>query len=267
MTDRPAIEVLFPEVAAFGAGDYANIGSDRPALMIAMTARTGSSHLCSGLASALPIGMPTELFNARHSLVWEAKKRCVTTFADLLASYIGESKDIIVFKTAWIDFEYFKDRVWDMFPNLRVVYLNRIDVEAQAVSLYRAVISGDWHDSPMIKRPPKMSEEELNKRFNLVAVCRHVAAIEREKRCWEDYFFARQLQPMRINYEHFQFDLGAAVKMIAEYMGYADVESEKAQSSFKVVSDTVNDDWLIKVKNYRNGNFFERFKAETSVKP
>ncbi len=260
MTGQNIIETLFPELSSFGDSDFSRIGSDRPTLMIAMTARTGSSHLCSALSSVLPIGMPTELFNARHSLVWEAKRRNVTTYADLLADYIQESKDILVFKTNWLDFAYFKDRVWNMFPNLKIMYLNRLDIEAQAVSLHKAVVSGDWHDAPMIKRPPNLSEEELNNRFDLVSICHKIFELEKEKRSWEDYFFAKQARPLRMNYENFQLELGRSVEIIADYIGCPDIDSSSVNSDFKLISDKVNADWLIKVRNYRNGNFYKRYK-------
>ena len=264
MTSQNTIETLFPELSSFGDSDFSRIGSDRPTLMIAMTARTGSSHLCSALSSVLPIAMPTELFNARGSLVGEIKRRNVTTFADLLADYIQESKNIVVFKTNWIDFAYFKDKVFYLFPNLKIMYLNRLDIEAQAVSLHKAVVSGYWHDAPMIKISPRISEEDLHNRFDLMSICKKLLALENEKRCWEDYFFVKKTQPLRINYESLHLQLELAIEMICEYIGHPNANIAPAISSFKVISDKVNEDWLLKVRNYRNGNFYKRFK-ETKV--
>ena len=260
MAKPPAAEVLFPELSSFRSEDYSRIGTSRPVLMIAMTARTGSSHLCSGLSSVVPAGRPTEIFNARDTLVWEKKRRGVGTFSDLLADYVAESEDIVVFKTSWVDFEYFKDHVFDLFPNLRIIYLNRLDVEAQAVSLFKAVVSGLWHDSPLIAKPKEaLLPDELEKKFDLVRVCGMINALSKEKASWENYFFENEVQPARVNYESFTQDLKRALSQIVNYLGYEDVDLSRVKSEFSVVSDGINDRWLEKVRNYRNGNFYSRY--------
>ena len=260
MAKPPAAEELFPELSSFRSEDFNRIGTSRPVLMIAMTARTGSSHLCSGLSSVVPVGKPTEIFNARDTLVWEKKRRGVETFSGFLADYVAESEDIVVFKTSWIDFEYFKDHVFDLFPNLRIIYLNRLDVEAQAVSLFKAVVSGLWHDSPIIAKPrEEVSCDELEKKFDLVRICGMINSLNREKASWESYFFENEVQPARVNYESFTQDLKRALSQIVTYLGYKDVDLSRVKSEFSVVSDSINNRWLDKVRNYRSGNFYDRY--------
>lgn len=261
MTDNRSIETLFPELASFGPEDFARIGTARPTLMIAMTARTGSSHLCSGLSSTLPIGKPTELFNGRDTLVWEKKRRGVETFSQLLAQYFLESSGTITFKTSWIDFEYFKNHIFRIFSNLTIIYLNRLDVEAQAVSLFKAVVTGNWHDSPGIAKQQVMPPEEIAKKFDLLRICNAINALNREKVAWEDFFFEHEIQPARVNYESFMFDLQSAVRQIALHIGYADTDVSNLNSEFKAISDNINEEWLKKVRNYRNGNFYGRYRA------
>jgi len=261
-TNIPAIENLFPEVAQFKLADFARIGTDRPTLMIAMTARTGSSHLCSGLSSVLPIGKPTELLNARDTLVWEKKKRGVSTFAELLESYFDESPETIVFKTSWNDFSYFKDKIFGMFPKLKIIYLNRLDVEAQAVSLFKAIVSGHWHDSPDIKRGEKLTENQLMQKFDLPRICRIIGELDKEKSAWEEFFFTHQTLPVRINYESFMSDLPAAVKLVAKAVGYEHIDVACAHSNFSALSDKVNDEWLKILRNYRSGQFYESHKKK-----
>jgi LPS sulfotransferase NodH len=261
VTKAQPIEALFPELVGYSESDFREIGTDRPVLMLAMTARTGSSHLCSGLASVLPIGQPSEIFNARDTLTWEKKRTGANTYGEYLAQYVAASDSIIIFKTNWIDFQYFEDKVGLLFPNLNVIYLNRLDVEAQAVSLFKAIVTGQWHDSPTIRKGEVGPASEIQARFDLLRICRIITDLETEKRNWERYFFEERLLPARIHYEDFQDDLELAVDYILKHMNYGDLRKGAVTSSFKPLSDSVNDEWLMKVRGYRNGDFYRRYST------
>lgn len=259
---------LFPELEAFEASDFTRIGTTRPTLMIAMTARTGSSHLCSGLSSVLPIGKPTELFNGRDTLVWEKEQRGVKTFEELLKQYYSESQHTIVFKTSWVDFDYFKDKLFNLFPNSKVIYLNRLDIEAQAVSLFKALVTKKWHEIGSIARPSEEPLDTVLNKFDLVRICSVIRTLEREKSAWENFFFKQGLNPARINYEDFTNDLSAAVKFVAMNIGFKDVDVSTIKSDFSLLSDKVNEKWLRDVRDYRSGLFYQKyFSAQASVPP
>jgi LPS sulfotransferase NodH len=263
MQTKPPIITLFPELEAFSPSDFARIGTTRPTLMIAMTARTGSTHLCSGLSSVLPIGKPTELFNARDTLVWEKQQRGVNTFEELLSQYYSESDHTIVFKTCWLDFDYFKDKVFTLFPNLKIIYLNRLDIEAQAVSLFKAVITKKWHNAG----DSIQSEEPFNvvlEKFDLVRICSIIKALEREKTSWEKFFFTHRLMPARINYEDFTTDLAAVVTFVAHNIGFTDVDASKLKSDYSALSDSINEEWLRSVRDYRSGQFYLRHSKKNA---
>lgn len=166
-----------------------------------------------------------------------------------------------MFKTSWFHFEYFKDWIFDLFPKLKIVYLNRLDVEAQAVSLAIAVLSGKWH-ARLADKGSKMPPEEIAKQFDLVSVCRQIKALNMQKTSWENFFFDRGLQPFRINYESLKFDLHSAVRQIASYIGYPDVDLTNLRSEFKATFDLSNKVWLNKIRNYRNGKFYANVLTE-----
>ena len=226
-----------------------------------MTARTGSSHLCSGLSSVLPVGRPTELLNGRDNLRWEKQRRKVDTYEALLAQYFEESEEAVVFKTSWSDFIYFQDKIFLLFPNLKIVYLNRLDIEAQAVSLYKAIATGDWHDAPSIRRAEPLSEEEIEKRFDLLRICHAIRSLEQEKQAWENFFFLQKLQPARVCYENFKGDLRHAVVIIASHLDLEQSKTAEVKSEFRVLSDDINESWLMRVRNYRNGEFYKKYAA------
>lgn len=255
------IETLFPELKEYTSYDFRRIGTEKPTLMIAMTARTGSSHLCSGLSSVLPIGDPTEILNGRDTLIWEKKRRNIQTFAEFLAHYIKESGAYIVFKTNWIDFSFFRDSIFHIFRNLKFIYLDRLDIEAQAVSLFKATVTGTWHHSSTIRMGKTIPEDELKKKFDLLQICHIIDELQREKIEWENFFFVHEIQPVRIFYEHFASDLAIAIHQIVQHLDHGALDNRKLASTFSKMADLTNDDWITKVRNYRNGNFYRRYGA------
>lgn len=252
--DPKAIEKLFPELASYTAEDYARIGTDMPVLMIAMTARTGSAHLSSGLASVIETAQPFELLNARIVLQVVKQQYGFDRFEQLLASIVDQSREYLVFKTVWMDFEYFADKVHLLFPNLRIIYLNRLDQDRQAVSLARAIITQEWHDGPGDRADTRMLPEVVEQQFNIQLLCGLRRHLENEKRQWEDYFAGRDIAPLRIFYEHFQNDQTRAGARILDYLGLPADRAERMQSEHQTVSDGVNDVWTARLRRYLDGN-------------
>ena len=147
-----SIKELFPELETYKAEDFEQLRFEKPVLMIAMTARTGSTHLCSALSSVVDAPSPTEIFNPRGAIQRQLKQRNVSSFRDYLKSMSQDSGEYFIFKTSWKDFVCFKNYYQSMFPNLNILYLNRLDIEQQAVSLYKAKMSGVWHDANTKKK-------------------------------------------------------------------------------------------------------------------
>ena len=259
--NAPHMEKLFPELAAYNDSDYRDLGTSRPTLMIAMTARTGSSHLCSALSSAIKVGQPIELLNARDVLVAVKRKLNATSYAEILSAHIEGSTDYFVFKTGWKDFEYFTDKIFLMFPDLKIIYLNRLDVEAQAVSVVKALRSGKWHDSTEQLRKVELEPARLRDTYDISDVCTFVDWLNLEKKEWEQFFFRRDLEPIRICYESFCDDVSHAVRRITRSIGVDDAQLGDIKSTYKAVSDTVNDEWLARTRDYLSGKFYQRVKS------
>ena len=158
---------LFPDLAEMRGGQIATCRCDKPALMIAMTARTGSTHLCESLGAAADIGCPAELFNPRGVVQVEKKKRGVSSFSEYMTSVANDSGQYISFKASWIDFEPLVGIYRNIFPDMKIIYLNRLDVVAQAVSLVLASTSGRWHDKSDIKSISMTEDEQSNQ--NLIS--------------------------------------------------------------------------------------------------
>jgi len=251
------IEILFPELSGYCIEDFKKINRKKPVVMLAMTARTGSSHLCSNLASILKCKEITELFNARDNLCWQKERFDINTFVELINTFDTDNSPIFFFKTSWLDFEYFKDKFFHMFPQISIIHLERLDIEAQAVSLYKAKVTNHWHNSPNYQNENKLSPEEIMRKYDLNAICNIIYDIKKEKRQWEDFFYENSINPFRICYEHFEHDASSTLQRICDFINCE--FSGHYNSQFSKMTDDVNKEWLIKLRYYRSGSFYNDY--------
>lgn len=235
---------VFPDVEGLAAQGFSGVSCDKPAVMIAMTPRTGSTHLCAILAAAAGISQPTEIFNPREVAQAEARRRGVTSFAEYVRSFALEPGAPFVFKTCWHDFAPFAAHVDRLFADLTVVYLDRRDVIAQAVSMFRALASGQWH------RPRGQAPGASTVGFDLADICRIMARLEAEKADWETWFSARGTAPARLFYEDFEHDVSHALGVFSTRAGVALTRAPGAQDGLDRLADAVSEDWVNRVRRH-----------------
>lgn len=245
-----AIEREFPELSGYGPADFARIGTTRPVTMIAMTARTGSTHFCAALASVLgTAARPDEILNVRDRHRWTPLLREKATFGEVLAVHIRWNERV-AFKTSWGDFAWFEERIAHLFPNLTLIYLDRTDIDAQAVSLLKAVVTGDWHHEPGTQRVPK-PVSKVAATLDLDRFDETRAHLAHEKSEWERFFAKSGIAPLRIDYEAIRTDIAGAVAAAARHMGHPDADLSQLASSFLPLADGLNAAWLEQVRARR----------------
>jgi LPS sulfotransferase NodH len=244
----------FPDLATILESRSLSTACQKPALMIAMTPRTGSSHLCAALAAASGIAPPAEIFNPRDVVQYEKKRRGVANFAEYVKSFNEDPGARFVFKTSWQDFALFSPIYRLIFPNLHILYLNRLDAVMQAVSLFRAIASGKWHDDAW---RPAAPAADIADQFNLSFICRLIDVTEDEKIGWELFFAREGLTPPRLNYEDFAHDVTIALRFIETRFGLKMERPVEQGVGFRKMADGLNDEWAEKVRYYRSGAFYD----------
>ncbi len=239
----------FPDFAELHASGFAGVVCEKPAVMIAMTPRTGSTHLCAALAQTDGVARPTEIFNPRGVLYEEAARRGVRLFADFMRSFNNDGGPCFFFKTSWQDFSPLAKFHNQIFPNLRVVYLERRDIIAQAVSLYRAAESGRWHvarrDSAALA-PDGMADTDLD----LSRLSWWLGKIEEERRGWRRFFATDAIAPLLLYYEDFSTDISRAVAAIAEYLQLPLKTEIGPDVGFHRLADGVSAAWVARARQH-----------------
>jgi hypothetical protein len=107
---------VFPRLRQLAESRFAGVSCAKLAIMIAMTARTGSTHLCAALQAAGEAGRPAEIFNPRGVAGVERQRRGVTLFAGYMRSFAAEPSPVFIFKTNWQDFTPFARDWHTLFP-------------------------------------------------------------------------------------------------------------------------------------------------------
>lgn len=210
---------------------------EKPVLIMAMTPRCGSTNLCSALAKLSHFGAPEEFFNVHGPMQQLAEATGAQSADDYVQELAGRAP-IFAFKVKWNDFAPFAGRAAEVFPQARYVMLDRHDVDAQAISAYRALNTGEWH----VRRGEQPVREAP--KFDPVAIHHERFAIQVEREHWDRWFFDKAISPLRLMYETYTPSLPLAIARICALFDLpADLAPEVA-GDFSVLRDTTTEKWL-----------------------
>lgn len=241
------LEDVFPDFAGLKARGFAGIACTKPAIMIAMTPRTGSTYLCTALHQAGQSVEPWEIFNAGGPAQKESRRRATPLFADYIASFAADPDAAFIFKTGWHNAEPLAPYLTALFPDLRVIYLDRKNIAAQAVSQFRAQISGLWH------RRPGQAEQTFDPtgRFDLAhinGIIKH--NLQPAKQSWEDWFAAHHITPLRLDYRELEADMEAVLRHIVSAM-HLPLRTELPQGAGVLkLADGLSAEWTERVQKH-----------------
>jgi LPS sulfotransferase NodH len=193
--------------------------------VVAATPRTGSSLLCDGLTATRVAGRPAEFFAPHLRETWcrQWSLNSTTSSMEYLAAALRcgmSANGVIAFKIHWTHVRGLEKEIgctsgdalaW-LLPEARFVNIVRRDRRAQALSWFRAVETNEWErfDDIASAQPPCAPP------LDVAAVREIEGQIDRQQNNWLDYFAARRLQPLTIEYESISNDYrGQIAKTLA----------------------------------------------------
>lgn len=238
---------LFPELGSLSAEELSSIAvTGKPVFLIAITARSGSTWLCREFEALCNVGTVTEVMNPRgpiqHSGCWRAGIPFAEYFGCLVDKLSGE---VFAFKTSWHDFAPIAPHAQILFPQLRVAFVKRGNIEAQALSQYLARRTGQWHlhrdEQREPKRPPKL---------DLSMIDWIIDQTEREIANWARFLADSRLSAREIYYEDFREDIESGVCSLAEAAGVAMRRRGAEPPPLQKLGDD-NDPWLLEIARHR----------------
>jgi LPS sulfotransferase NodH len=214
-------------------------------LIIAMTERCGSTNLCSILTKLGLFGKVDEFFNPNDVMPYYGLQFAATDAADYLAK-LAQQAEVFCFKISGLNWRPFAKRAKAVFPNARYVYLDRLDLDAQAVSLYRARGTSIWHATDATNASSTLDLDPAE-----VEACRQHLLIGKAK--WSQFFFEADIKPLTIMYEHMLADMPKAVQMICGEAGLLVFKNKVPSGDYRILRDHQSEGWKEELRSLRVG--------------
>lgn len=189
----------------------------RPVVIFAISARVGSTGLLALLSRKFGFTDIFEIFNPRgvaDVIARDAKLGSFEAYMRHLDNMLAGK--IFAIKTSWNDFDFLSDTVIlsKLFPNARFIYLDRVDIEAQALSLFVAEQTNRWH----LASDARSDEIETIKydRYRIDSLLRD---LQSSKLAWMEFFGRNKLIPLVLYYEAIRDCAQHALLAICEKCG------------------------------------------------
>jgi LPS sulfotransferase NodH len=235
------LESVFPDYKAWAEKGFEGLICPKPTVMIAFSPRTGSTHFCEALHQAGQSRKPTEIFNPRGPAAEERDLRGVASFAAYFESFAADPDEVFIFKTCWLDAAPFAPALTRMFPSLRVVYFSRRNDAAQAVSAFKAELTGTWH----LHQGDKEARQVRESQFSMERLLALHASQMRERQGWAQWFAAQGITPLALRYEEFERDINAGLRKFVQGLGLGlGLRTEvPADVGMKKLADQISREW------------------------
>jgi trehalose 2-sulfotransferase len=205
--------------------------------LICGTPRTGTTLLCQYLTSTEIAGRPHSYFRKQDMTSWAEGWRILNSngaysFSDYLIAARGAASTengTIGIRVMWGTLDEMTAELGRLYPHLvsndlalleeafgqlKFIHLYRNDVIAQAISLYRAEMTGYWHtvEGKKPKQPPVFDFEAINSRLE---------TLKEHSLAWQTWFQKVAVKPLAISYEALSADPVASTK---EVLGFLELE-------------------------------------------
>ena len=237
------------------------VESTRPAaqrtIAICMLPRTGSTMLCSILEQTGSFGFPDEYLNPRGVVQMYAERYGTTGFDaywQTLRRERATDNGTFSLKATYPDLLPLiqAQAVGRLLGPTTFIYLTRRDLLSQAVSAYKAQVSGLWHRDKAGR--PYRSQVSTPATFDEAAILKKLDEFLAMQLAWERYFALRSIEPVRMTYEDLLEDVNAAVMRIASAAGIASpgpISMEMASTS--KLADAQDEEWVARIRDKFRG--------------
>ncbi len=198
--------------------------------VICATQRSGSTLLGRGLGLTGLVGEPEEYLNPVLRPQLTEQWGCASDLDSYIAAVHAHTTTpdgLFAVKVHWstlvglrteagagtddpFRYETASAFVEQLFPRPTFIRIIRLDLDAQAVSLLRAVDSGVWElrtDSP----PP----EDLRPKYNYARLDHYRRQMELGELCWERLIRSRGVDPLVVTYEELLSDYAGTIAALA----------------------------------------------------
>ena len=229
-----------PDIGISAAFDFPRPTTPRIFYLIASTPRCGSTFLSHRLWSTGAMGAPCEYFGYEYTMfqmIARLRAGGMQDYIDRLLTLRTSPNGVFGCHMHWHSFAFAVSAgVFDRLGRMRCIYIERVDRLAQAVSMAKALQTGQWAAGHRVQRPPV---------YDRAAIERCRALIDRQIADWKATFQRHEGEPVTVTYEALCADPDGVVAGILRRFGLApDAAARPALPPLRRQADEVNRAWI-----------------------
>lgn len=239
---------LLPKVKRYHwshTGGYIMFVNPKICYIITSSPRSGSHLFSTLLAGTGLAGDPQEHFNPWHmgdaTNFFPDDLLYGREYVQGLIQTTTTSNGVFGTKAQFIQITNFVglDRLESLFPTpLKYIYIQRLDVDRQAVSLARAEQTDSFNSDRVPTKEPV---------YNFYQIQQCAREIRIQAKGWETYFQTRGISPYRVVYEELVKDRVRFVRGALEYLGIPiPSDFQVPETHLKKQADLISDQWVAK---------------------
>jgi LPS sulfotransferase NodH len=236
--------------------------------IICGTPRTGSTLLCSLLASTKAAGNPDSFYGRKFMPDWAAEWRLpardTMSEKDFSTAYLNgaiaagkggtgifglrlmrENLDELseILDQIFPDLPSDRARLEKAFGRMLYIHLSREDKLAQAISLIKAEQTGLWHVAPDGTEIERLAPPE-EPHYDFARINREVLELERYDTAWNSWFAAQGIEPLCIGYESLSANPALALAGICEALGIEAPNAGDVSPGVAKLADETSLEWM-----------------------
>jgi LPS sulfotransferase NodH len=231
--------------------DYPKYGRPNLIYVVATTRRSGSTYFCHSLWQTGLLGAPMEYFSLQHVMLdLGARLKAYNPYDYLNAIIAHRTSPNGVFGIKLMPDHMAQMRALSIVvrsPNM--IYLQRRDVVAQAVSYVKAMQTRKWNTMyPDTNHKPVYKYEAIQRAINM---------IKAEGKFWDDWFNHCGVIPTHVYYEDFVSQPNRVLKDLLDRFGIVEDDSKRIQMpKIEKQSDEINKQWIIRFREEAGREIF-----------
>ncbi|WP_169053433.1 Stf0 family sulfotransferase [Alteraurantiacibacter aquimixticola] len=239
-------------------------GQDIPGYLVCTHPRSGSSYFCQLLESTGKLGKPLEYFthgHMRRRFADPADPASLQAQMHHFEQVAASSNGLRAAKLFWFDMPGLaKSRLLDRFAGYRAVHLERADKLGQAISISRALRTGQIRSD--------MGAADSSASYEYDDIRRRLETLLTADASWKAFFKKQRMRPLHILYEDVTANPQAAVDRVARLVGLESAPIDKDGVTLRMQRDTLNSEWrerFLAEVSQRNPGLAEGLKGATAA--
>jgi trehalose 2-sulfotransferase len=196
--------------------------------------RSGTTYLTRLLASTGELGHPREFFKPDNAVGRTVPGFGPKMMIDTVLTHGATPNGVYALKVFTGVFDNPAEPWCCRLPNLQFVHVERLDALGQAISMAKAIQTGQYLSTEKAVGPP---------RYDSATIAYFLVQTARRQARWRMFFARNDIVPLRLTYEYLSSAPLEAVAQVGQLVGVADPRVDHSLVETSVQRDALSVDW------------------------